>query len=661
MDFAFQEANGLSHPEKILSYFICVIKMLLEIFPRLKGTKLNINILGPSFTFCIMKDSAKLHILLDTSTSPNTLRAYFESRQFSYDNFLEALGRSVYASEARLKREEDFWLGNFSISDLPGTMDSLDYPSAVCLSISRSLELSRIFLKHSAGLIKRASKNGDYFLRSQAEIFRNIMNRVLLLKLVLLAGGREDIRKIEKLIDSLSIAKLSWMRHIVNTSQEISELLKPPTISLFETLIGKTRKITVLEENLREMIFLPDPSIYRIDFSRGSPLPLLSAERVGKRAFRIGLLENGKEFRLSVEDLYRHTYIIGRTGSGKTSFMKLLVHRMNDLGDLSLIVVDPHGDMAKELAEEAANSKYFHPINSPFGINPLDLPNMNSREHAVSIAVDVALEIFRDVLRLTESAVNVKYMLQVILRILYEKNDSPTLAQLYDMILDLHEGKMERITSDEKWEKQLRVLQRMQSQSFISALSRLEPFAHDKLLLRITSRTTVDFSELMQPGSLALFSVPKADLGEHLAKLIASAIIMKLWFQILARARSDEKRTPVFLVVDEFQFIADFPIIDTILSEARKFGLHLVMAHQHTGQISRELFQSIMTNCAVKVSFAVEGEDVARLSTMDAAFSEAIERSLGSLTVGKGIVKITGNSGEQQPPPAIVTFDYIEK
>jgi len=67
-------------------------------------------------------------------------------------------------------------------------------------------------------------------------------------------------------------------------------------------------------------------------------------------------------------------------------------------------------------------------------------------------------------------------------------------------------------------------LQSIQDQTFISALSRLEAYAHDKLLLKLTSRTTVDFEKPMSPDSITIFLVPKADLGENLARLNASTI-----------------------------------------------------------------------------------------------------------------------------------------
>jgi DNA-binding MarR family transcriptional regulator len=134
---------------------------------------------------------------------------------------------------------------------------------------------------------------------------------------------------------------------------------------------------------------------------------------------------------------------------------------------------------------------------------------------------------------------------------------------------------------------------------------------------------------------------------------------MKLWFEVLARARLNRSRTPVFLVIDEFQFVADLPIIDTILSEARKYGLHLVIAHQHTKQVPDVLLQSIMSNCAVKVAFLVGGGDIKKLATMDASFADSLAKALTGLTIGKAVVKLTARSGEQQPPPVVVQLDYI--
>ncbi|MEM4844211.1 MAG: hypothetical protein QXU08_07375, partial [Ignisphaera sp.] len=108
------------------------------------------------------------------------------------------------------------------------------------------------------------------------------------------------------------------------------------------------------------------------------------------------------------------------------------------------------------------------------------------------------------------------------------------------------------------------------------------------------------------------------------------------------------------------QFVADLPVIDTVLSEARKYGLHLIIAHQHTGQIPQTLLQSILTNCAMKVAFMVGGNDIKRLSMMDASFADALARALTGLTIGRAVVKVIARPGEQQPPPVIVSMDYIQ-
>jgi len=151
------------------------------------------------------------------------------------------------------------------------------------------------------------------------------------------------------------------------------------------------------------------------------------------------------------------------------------------------VVIDPHGDMARELAEEIPESLYLHPIKSPFGLNPLDLPKHENRDFAVTIAIDILIEMFKEVLKLMETAVNVKYLLQVLLRTFYSKTDSPTLAMLYNAILGLYKGELDLDVDDEEWQRQLEALQNMQDQTFISALSRFEAYAHDKLLLKLTS------------------------------------------------------------------------------------------------------------------------------------------------------------------------------
>ncbi|MEM1694697.1 MAG: ATP-binding protein, partial [Ignisphaera sp.] len=631
---------------------------MFKILPRIGSPRYSISIFGPQFTLCIV-NSNKLHVYLETPISIDTLKNFFGVSRASYDEILQLFNNEIYASEARLKKSFDFWFIDIIVSDIPGLVNSLEV-GGVCIGVSRDPDLRMVFANEISKLMNKSIKYNNQAYKEKAKLLRNRMNRVLLGKILVLAPDKNTRKYIEKLVESSCSARLSWERKKIKKASDLEKLLQPPRMGFLERLLGERNRIVFVEDLLHEIVKLPDPSLHRISFVRGSPLPLVIPERTGEKSFRIGVLEDGREFRLSVEDMFRHVYVIGQTGSGKTSFIKLLVHRLRELGEASIVIIDPHGDMAKELAEEIPEALYLHPIKSPFGLNPLDLPRTEDRDHAITIAIDILLEMFKEVLKLMETAVNVKYLLQVILRALYSKSDSPTMADLYNIILALYRGELDIDIDDAEWQVQLEALQNMQDQTFISALSRLEAYAHDKLLLRLTSKTTIDMDKLLSPGSITIFSIPKADLGENLARLVASTIVMKLWFEALARARLNRPRTPVFLIIDEFQFVADLPVIDTVLSEARKYGLHLVIAHQHTGQIPQTLLQSILTNCAIKVSFMVGGNDIKRLSMMDASFADALSKALTGLTIGRAVVKVTARPGEQQPPPVVVSMDYIQ-
>lgn len=631
---------------------------LVELIPRIGTRELELRFLGHSHTYCLVNRGDRLLVFLETPVHPTTLRVFFGVREKSYGDLLKLFGGVVWVAEFKLKRGDDVWFSDLIISDLPGLVNSLSFPGGVCVSVSKDPGLVPLLLRRVATTYKKALEQEDPVLRLRASAMQKKIPKLLLGKVLALASDKEGLRKLCGLVKESSTLNFRWVTREVADPEKLKVLLRPPYVGFWDKLLGLRGKVLLNEELIDEIVRLPDPSLHKVEFTREFPLPSVPPRRGSSRSFRIGSLEDGSEFRLDVEDLCRHAYLIGQTGSGKTTLLKLLTHKLAELGDVALVVIDPHGDMARELAEEIPESTYLHPIKSPFGINPLDLPKAEDRSHAVTIAVDILLGVFREVLKLMETAVNVKYLLQVVLRALYSRSDSPTMGNLHDVILALYEGELDLDVSDPEWGKQLSALRKMHDQSFISALSRLEPYARDKLLLKLTSKTTIRFDDVMKPGSVTLFAIPKSDLGEGLARLIASTVVMKLWFEVLARARLGAERTPVFLIIDEFQFVSDLPIIDTILSEARKYGLHLIIAHQHTGQLPRNLLQSVLTNCAVKIVFMLGGHDVKKLSLIDAGFAKSLSQALTSLTVGRAVVKVVARAGEQQPPPTTVLIDY---
>jgi DNA-binding transcriptional ArsR family regulator len=608
---------------------------------------------GPRFGVCHVYSGGRLRFYAYTPLPRESVAKAVEVVEAKPEDLYGALGGGIlYYTHARLTTASDFYHKDYHLDDIPGILVSVA-PSpagAVCIAASREEEVDDLLASHK-----------------DINVRRRVGENVYILRFTLVAPSRQELARLKEEIGSLTDVRERWVGGrlrsfgTVRTPGElVARALEPPRVGLLWKL--KARILGPLDptcawERLKLMVAPPDPSRYPVEFARGSPLPELM---MPEGEIRIGVTPTGRVVSLSLEHLKRHVYVVGQTGTGKTSFLKLLVHRLAERGGSAVIVIDPHGDMAVELARELPGSLFLDPIRSPFGLNPLDLPAHENRDYAVTLAIDILLEMFTDILKLVETAVNVRYMLQVVMRALYSKTDSPTLADLYNAILALHAGQLDLDVQDVEWAETLQVLRDLPEQTFISALSRLEPYAKDPLLRKVTWRTTLNVGRMLSPGSVTIFSLPKSTLGENLSRLLASTIVLKVWFEVLARARLGEARSPVFLVIDEFQFVSDLPVIETILSEARKYGLHLIMAHQHLEQLPEELLQSVLTNTGVKVVFSVGGSDVKRLSQLDADFAKTVAKAVTALPVGSAVVKVSALPGEPQAPPVVVRVDYVE-
>ncbi|MEB2837254.1 MAG: ATP-binding protein, partial [Desulfurococcales archaeon] len=411
--------------------------------------------------------------------------------------------------------------------------------------------------------------------------------------------------------------------------------------------------------NARELgglLVLPDPSLHPVDFERGAPLPRLIPPR---RDIRLGVLEDGREFRVDVEDLYRHAYVIGKTGAGKSTLLLNLALRLWSTGRAAVFVVDPHGDLARDVVEAAPSLErvyYLDAGSRDFAVNPLDLPGLGDPELARSIAVDNTVAVLEKVLKLPETAVNVKFIVRTLLYAMYRSGATPTFEDLYRAILALRAGTLDLDVDDPEWRVQVELLRKLPEQSIASSLVRLQPFHTHPLLRELTRTTTLPIERLVRERALVAIAVPKA-LGEEFSELLTSLIVMKLWFYVLERALRGGGRDPIFVIVDEFQNVSGLPVIETILSEARKYGLHIIAAHQHLKQLPPELLQSLLANTALKVVFSVEGGDVDRLAKIDRSFAREVAEALTSLAVGSALVRLQARPGEQPWPPVVVRTD----
>ncbi len=333
--------------------------------------------------------------------------------------------------------------------------------------------------------------------------------------------------------------------------------------------------------------------------ARIAPAPITMLEdglRIGTNTYR------GKETvaYIGEQDRRRHMYIIGKTGSGKSEFIKNLVAQDIANGH-GLAIIDPHGDLADGCLELVPKDRiddvvYFNPSDSerPFGLNMMEYDG-NFPEQKTFV-VNEMLAIFDQLydLKATGGPMFEQYMRNSMLLLMDDPNAGATLLEISKVLSDedYRRAQLAKCTNRvvvDFWEKEA------QKAGGDASLANMVPYITSKLTSFISndimrpiitqSQSSINFRDILDTGKILIVNLSKGKLGEINAALIGMIIVSKLQIAAFARGDMAEKdRKDFFLYIDEFQnFIT--PSIAVILSEARKYRLNLIMAHQYMGQL----------------------------------------------------------------------------
>lgn len=361
---------------------------------------------------------------------------------------------------------------------------------------------------------------------------------------------------------------------------------------------------------------------------------------------------SGQTEKISVkyDDIFRHQYILGATGSGKST---LIIHEVLDAfrQGLCVWVLDPHGDLSYDIVEAAypedlRNILLLDPLKVGFSLNPFELPRYESKTQR-SIMVE---RMIGEIVSFMKKMYGVNYwgpslnrIFQNGLRALYSKDDSPTFGELLSLVKEGLDKDDYRDFYDD--------LEKLPKGRTDSVINKLEPFVKNDILRKIFCNkiSTVDVEELLGP-KLVIWRLSKGELSEMNAGLIGSALITKLWLSVVSRSR--ESRAPVFLAIDEFQNFAHLETLGDLITEGRKYGIGLLLAHQHTKQVPEKLLGDILGNTATKVIFRV-GQNDSRIiaNSVDYPDKPRLTGVLASLPDGKAVVKLRSSFGERSVPP----------
>lgn len=320
-------------------------------------------------------------------------------------------------------------------------------------------------------------------------------------------------------------------------------------------------------------------------------------------------------------DRVAHVHTIGKTGTGKSTMLLGLGYQ--DLRNgVGFAFLDPHGDAAEELrqmAEQAGRRLY---ILTPFigseglGYNPL----RRVRDDRIPLAASGLLDTFR---KLWPDAwgVRMEHVLRCSLYTLLERSGS-TLPDILRLYAD--KDFRREVTSQTRnpvvrafWKDEFeKYTERYRAEVVAPIQNKLGALLADPALYRVLVAPKVDlhFRQIMDEGGVLIVNLAKGRLGEDSSSTLGSLLVSTIGLAALSRADMPaEKRRPFFLYVDEFQSFTTLAFAN-MMSELRKYGLGLVLAHQHFHQLEPDVRHAVLGNAGTLISFRVGPEDATILS-----------------------------------------------
>jgi hypothetical protein len=323
-------------------------------------------------------------------------------------------------------------------------------------------------------------------------------------------------------------------------------------------------------------------------------------------------------FGIKTSDRRRHLYIAGKSGTGKTKLLELLISSDLQAGR-GVIFLDPHGDSAKEILNFIPESRikdvvYFDPtdLEYPIGFNPMEgVGEFEFKQNIVSgfIAIFKKLfglnwnERFEHVLRYTTLAL-LEYPSASVMAIPRMLTDNLFRQEVISYISDPLVKKF-WTTEFAAWNEQFA------SQAIVPIINKIGQFVANPMIRNIVGQAKTGFSleEIMNKEKIFIANLPIGKLGEENSALLGSMLVTKIWQTAMARTSiPEENRKDCFFYVDEFQNFATTAFAN-VLSEARKYRLDLTIAHQYIQQLPDEVRATIFGNVGNLIAFRVGGED----------------------------------------------------
>ena len=408
-----------------------------------------------------------------------------------------------------------------------------------------------------------------------------------------------------------------------NMTTDVDELI---TAYIFRFFPQSTNKNILNSVELSTIFHLPDQNSIptgkverqRIRQVDGPTEPMREGLLIGVNEFR-GI---EKQIRLGVEDRRRHTYIIGQTGMGKSKFLENLAYQ-DIMEGRGFCFIDPHGDSVEELLGMIPQSRmddviYFDPSDTenPLGFNIFEIESPEDMDFVIS-ETNSMLESLFDPGNTGVVGPRMQNIVRNAALLLMSDPDGGTFMDIPKVLVDPEFAKqkikyLRNQRAIDFWTKEWPASQRSNDAGEVVSwvVSKWAPF-ESGLINNIIGQKKSAFNirEVMDNNKILLVNLSKGKLGEAAAKLLGMVFVMK--FQAAAMSRADipeDERKDFCLFVDEFQNFAT-DSFESILSEARKYRLNLILANQFITQLKDSIKGAIFGNVPNKIVGRIGIED----------------------------------------------------
>ena len=381
-------------------------------------------------------------------------------------------------------------------------------------------------------------------------------------------------------------------------------------------------------------------SIFHFPDSRYNPIPIIKwltykvlpppvdlpteGVVIGRSLYR----GQARDVRIMRDDRTRHQYIIGKSGTGKSVLLSYQARQDIANGD-GLCLVDPHGDLVEDTLqtvpkERAKDVIVFDPadIERPMGMNLLEAKTNEERDRASLDAMEIFIKIFGDEIfgpRIQH------YFRNACLTLMEDEEEGATLIDVPRIFVDEEflKYKLSKVTNTvvrSFWEHEYASTGDREKQEMIPYFSsKFGPFITNTTIRNIIGqpKSAFDIGEIMNNQKILLVNLSKGKIGDLNAQLLGLIFVNKISMAAMARQEIPKsERKDFYLYCDEFQNFAT-DTFASILSEARKYRLSLIMAHQYIAQLTKtptghddtRVRDAVFGNVGTMLSFKIGADD----------------------------------------------------